>query len=296
MKIKENYSVSTKKLIPLFIGSAVCGIIIRLIQMINYIDVETGFYTGGALLSWLLPVVVFVPSAIFVAVSFISKDSARAELSDGKNKALAVICAAFAIIVLWDCIDQLYIFTESFPKANNTRLTVFRNLMISGTLPALMQSFFAFFTSIYIFFFAIDYGWGKKIASKRKLLAVMPIGWATAKLIVRFLKEISYIRISDLFFELIMIGFMILFFLTLAQVSSGVYSDTMRWRITGFGLPAALIAIILNVPRLILTHIGDGAHISYEYPFYSSDLVFGLFAFAVCLNIIFIKEQTEESV
>ncbi len=296
MKIKENYSVSTKKLIPVFCVSAVLGIIIRLIQMIKYIDVETGFYTGGALLSWLLPIIIFVPTLFFAAVSFVSKDSVRVSLSNGKNKPLAVICAAFAIVVLWDCINQLFIFTESFANPVNPGLTPFRNLMISGTIPALMQSFFAFFTAIYIFFFAIDYGRGKKLASKRKLLAIMPIGWAISKLLFRFLKEISYIRISDLFFELIMVGFMILFFLSLAQVSSGVYSETMRWRITAFGLPSALIAVILNIPRLLLTHIGDGAHIVYDYPFYSSDLVYGFFAFAICLNIILSKEQTEESV
>ena len=262
--------------------------------MINYIDPQTGFYTGGAVLSWLLYVVVFVPVAIFVVVSFISRDSTRAYLSNGKNKALAIVCAAFAIVVLWDCVNQLYIYTESYQAIKELSHPTFRILMVSGTIPALVQSFFAFFTAIYIFLFAVDYGWGKKFASKRKILAIMPMGWGIAKLILRFLNEISYVRVSDLFFELIMIGFMILFFVSLAQVSSGVYSDTARWKITGVGLPAALIAIILNVPRLILTYIGDGAHIVNGYPFYSTDLTFGIFVLAVCLNIILSEEQTEE--
>ena len=161
-----------------------------------------------------------------------------------------------------------------------------KTLMTSGTLPVGMQSFFALLSAIYFVVMAIDFFKGTHNASKLKILAIMPVGWSAMRMIHRFIRQISYIEVSDLFLELVMIAFMIMFFMALAQINSGVYSDGFTWRLTGFGLPAAVIAFMLSVPRLMLTFVNSSAYINSNHTFKLCDLAFVCFAFVLVLSLV----------
>jgi len=126
---------------------------------------------------------------------------------------------------------------------------------------------------------------GSLSAHNHKYLALSPVAWAAFKIITRFVKQISYIKVSDLFLELVMLAFMILFFVALAQVMSGVYSDDSRWRITALGLSGATVSVCINIPRLVLTVFAD-EFVNIEYPFNLADTAFAFFAVFVALAAV----------
>ena len=156
--------------------------------------------------------------------------------------------------------------------------------MRSGFLPMMLQSFFAFLSAIYFFILASDFSKGTAKAYKRKILATAPVSWAAARLITRFMRQISFVQVSDLLLELVMIAFMIMFFMALAQTASGVYKDQFKWRIPGLGLSAGLIAAVISVPRLIFT-IFSNSHIVSEHPFSLADFIFVIFIFTLMIKI-----------
>ena len=83
-------------------------------------------------------------------------------------------------------------------------------------------------------------------------------------MVYRFTRTISYQRVSDLTFELIMLAFMIMIFMAFAQVNSQISSKNCEWKLAGYGLTAALFALVCFVPRLIVTVIGKD-FLLYEY-------------------------------
>ena len=124
----------------------------------------------------------------------------------------------------------------------------------------------------------------------------MPVIWSMLRMVARFMRTLSYVRVSELMFEMLMLAFMILFFMNFAQCSSKVNDENCGSKLAAYGLPAALMALVCFVPRFILTLTGQ-AHVIYtgsvlEY----SDLAVALFIIATVLTRVTVKtpETAEE--
>ena len=287
MKLKNsNEKLSLKKLFPVMYAGVLVLSVLRIFQLTRFIDSETGFFTGGSILNVLFYVIIAAICLFFVSVSFLSAEGGRIDLVGVKDKGAGIASAVFALSLVYDWLDSII---ESIVIFDSMSVDVlaggaegFKLLMSSGALPYALQSFFALLSAIYVLILAKSFLKGTAAAHKHKFLALMPIAWTAFKLITRFVKQISYIRVSDLFLELIMLAFMILFFVALSQVVSGVYCDDSRWRITGLGLSGALMALCINVPRLVLTLFAS-EFVNKEYPFSFADTMFALFAIFVAV-------------
>lgn len=279
---KENLSISP--CIKLFLVAFLIGTALRCVQMAKFIDPQTGFFTGGGVINIVFYAVLAVAIAIFCGVSFFSADCKRAEiggLSDSKA-AKATRFMAFGFII--DSIGSFIFAVYNFGSASSA----YTDIMKSGTLPMMLQSFFALFSAVYFFILASDFSKGTAKAYSRKIMATAPVCWAGARLIYRFLRQISFIEVSDLFLELIMIAFMVMFFMALAQVASGVYKDTVKWRLTAFGLSAGLIAAVLSVSRIVMNVVEIVMHTDFSVSGHSSsfaDLLFAVFAVSLAVKI-----------
>ena len=82
-----------------------------------------------------------------------------------------------------------------------------------------------------------------------------------------------------------MLGLAVMFLVAFAQVNSGVYSDGFFWRITGFGFPAALIALTLSVTRLVFAFVSGGSFINPDHPFNIADFAFSLFIIVLLFEL-----------
>ncbi len=284
MKIKQSLSVSIRPMPVVFCAVSFVAAVVRMLQMLKFIDVETGFYKGGSILNILLLIILVGSGLYFAVVSFLSKETKAFDLENSKNTALGGVTAFFAFSLLCDWVGSFL--NSGRYLLDIPSLSSVKTLMTSGTLPVGMQSIFALLSAIYFVILAIDFFKGTNKASKLKLLAIAPVGWAAMRMIHRFIRQISYIEVSDLFFELVMIAFMIMFLMAFAQINSGVYSEGFTWRLTGFGLPSAVIAFMLCVPRLILTFVNATGYINSNHRFQLCDLAFACFVFVLVLTLI----------
>ncbi len=287
MKIKQSSKISTKKFIMLFIIASLISVILRCIQTAKYIDPDTGFYSGGTVITVLLYILLFAAFVTFVVISYISKETADVEILEIKSVPLSVVTAIFSASLFYDCVYSL--FKSSQALANTSAFGGVQAMMASGFIPLVFQSIFAFFSGVYFTVVAGDYRKGSSKSTKFKVLALAPVGWTGFRLIHRFISQISFVEVSDLFLELILLGFMIMFFMSFAQVSSGVYSTGFAWRISGFGLSSGLVGIVLSMTRFIFMFVNAGEYVNAEYPFQLCDFAFSLFV--VILNAVIINKK-----
>lgn len=299
MKIKNsNNSLKLGITVPVAFVCVIVFSVLRAVQMAAFIDSETGFFEGGSAFNVLFYILLAVCCLFFAVVSFLSSDGKKVDLVCLKDKNAAAASIIFAVGLLYDWLDSFFessaIFGGITEVAYLKRSEAFKLLMSSGALPYALQSVFALLAAIYVFILAKSFLKGTPSAHKHRLLAITPIAWAGFKMITRFVKQISYIKVSDLFLELIMLAFMMMFFVALSQVVSGVYCDDSRWRITAFGFSGAVIALSLNIPRLIFTFI-SGELINKEYPFSIGDAFFGVFALFIGIAAVkSVKSRIEE--
>lgn len=286
MKIKEsNSKVRYSQPLSLFAGSALLLTVMRLVQIKTSIDASTGFYTKSGFPVVLFYVLLFVSCFLLAVASFVSADSKTVALNK-KSPGMFAVTLAYAFFVFFNSASS---FIKSIAAAGEpqTASTAFKGLMISGAIPLLLQSVFAVLSGIFFIELSLSFKKGDGSASGHRMAALMPVGWTSCRLLHLFVSKISFLRVSDLFLELSMCAFMVLFFMALAQVSSNVYSTESRWRLVGFGLPAALVATVISVSRLIFTIVSKETYINDNHPFYIVDLAFPVFA--VMLVVLLMK-------
>lgn len=295
MKLKNSKEgIGLKILFPVMYAAVILLIIARTFLLTRFIDSETGFLTGGEAFYTFCLVIIAAVCLFFALVSFLSSESKKIELAGIKDKGSAVAAAVFGVALIYDFgssfVDSVLVLDKISAGYFTESAELFKELMSTGTLPYALQSVFALFSAAYFFILAKSFSAGSLRAHNHKYLALSPVAWAAFKIITRFVKQISYIRVSDLFLELIMLAFMILFFVALSQVISGVYCDTSRWRIPALGLGGALISLSVNVPRLVLTVFAD-EFVNKEYSFNLADTVFAVFAIIVVIAAVKAKKE-----
>lgn len=294
MKLKTNSSsLKLKMLILFFALMFVVSSVARCIQIATVIDASTGFYTKSAFVTGFVNSTMLFACAVFAVVAFLSKESSKIKTTGITSKPLFALSLIFSITLFVDCASSFFKSIAGVSSAQGA--SAFKALMISGTLPLFFESVFALLSGFYFIFVSSSFKSGKDTASKHKLLALMPIGWVAFRMVGLFVRKISFTKVSDLFFELIMLGFMILFFMAFAQLTSNVYSEGFSWRIFGLGLPAGFIAAVLNVSRLIFSFVDSSKYINGNHPFNICDLIFAAFIFIMCLTLLKKQNQIEET-
>ncbi len=268
-KIKGSSSaVKMKYLLFVFAAAVLVSLPTRVYQLLALVDASNGFFKESDVTVPVLYAVLVVFGLLFLVLSFISKEVPSPKLPAGKNLLLGV--ASFVITggMGWDIFRTL---GEIIP-VNQGNAAIFisllkTNLAQKGGSFTILELVFAFFAMIYFIVFGISHLNGKASYKEFKLLALSPLCWSMTVLITKLMNPISFIKISELLFEIFMFVFVMLFFITFARISSGVFTEDSMWGIYGYGLVAALLASLVTIPRIVIALVGLEAVDGYSFDF-----------------------------
>ena len=268
-KLKGSSSaVKMKYLLFVFAAAVLVSLPTRVYQLLALVDATNGFFRESDVTVPVLYGVVVVFGLLFMVLSFISKEVPSPKLPAGKNAVLGI--ASFVMVAGLGA-DMLGILKRIVP-VNQGNAVIFVNLLKSnlsknGGAFTILEFVFAFFAIIYFLVFSISHLNGKASYKEFKLLALAPLCWSMTVLVTKLMNAISFIKVSELLFEIFMFVFVMLFFLTFARVSSGVFTEDSMWGIYGYGLTAALLASIVTIPRIVIALVGLDAVEGNEFNF-----------------------------
>ena len=268
-KIKGSSSaVKMKYLLFVFAAAVLVSLPTRVYQLLALVDTTNGFFKESDVTIPVLYGVVVVFGLLFLVLSFISKEVPSPKLPTGKNPVLGV--ASF-VMVAGLGVEMFSILKKIIP-ANQGSGPIFisllkSNLAKNGGTFMILEFVFAFFAIIYFVVFAISHLNGKASYKEFKILALAPLCWSMTVLITKLMNAISFIKVSELLFEIFMFVLVMLFFLTFARISSGVFTEDSMWGIYGYGLAAALLASIVTIPRIVIALVGLDAVEGNEFNF-----------------------------
>lgn len=286
MKIRGRFQ-KVNPIIPLYVlvGLLALAIPLRTYQLLFITESDTGFYKT---VNWTV-YALYLISAFAVIVPYVIVNLAKSVPSSKnppsrKNKFLAVASLLFGFGIILDVIST---FATLFLDKSGVALAERENVF-----PLLIEAFFGLFSTIYIMIFGISFLDGKTTYSQYKFLALAPLGWSIGRVIIRFLTRISYVNIADLLFELVAISFMMVFFLALARISSGLANETSMRSLFASGFASVFFCLLANIPRIIVTITGNGGAVPTAYPIVICDLFFAFFAVAYIVNaMVYAKEN-----
>ena len=265
-KIKGSLSaIRMSHLVIFFAVVAVGATGLRTYQLLSgSVNQETGLYDVVDFTVPLLYGLLAVSGVLFLVLSFLSKNVPAPKLPEGRNIPLGL---ASIIAVAGFVFDVMIILRDILPGmgnvgANNVmNQAAYDNLLViftkgNGGLFVILELVFAVLSALYMLVFALSHFEGKATYKKISLLSIAPGCWAMVVLISKLMKAVSFITVSELLFEIAMLVFAMLFFLTFARIVSGAFTVNSMWCTYGCGFPAAIFTAIISIPRGIVLLAG----------------------------------------
>lgn len=292
--IKNN---NMNKTIPLFaaLAALLIAVPLRIYQYSKIINPETGFYDKIDASVFVLYIILGIAVVIGLVVPFLRHASVKPVPLSNKSVGFAVVSLLMAICLIIDSASQLMDYFELYSANQMLSNQAMKQLIsVQGGTLLLLQAAFGAFSAVYFFVTGITIGLGNSDSSKFRILALVPTVWCIFRLLYRFKRTISFVNVSDLLLELFLIVFSMMFFFALAQVNSKIdsFSDggstvqSVFWKIYGYGIPAALFAVVCFLPRFILRATGKPALINPSYGVNFSDFSFAVFTLYTCLTAV----------
>ena len=259
-KIKGSLSaIRMSHLVVLFAVMAISGLAIRTYQLLVMVNPTNGFFENANFTVPVLYGILAVGCVLFLALSFLSKNVPAPKLIEGRNIPLGLASFLAAIGFVWDIIVVARDVLPDMGIGMNS--AVYDGLLsnyvkANGGVFVILQFVFAVLSVFYFIVFGMSHFEGKATYKKISLLSIAPGCWAMFVLVSKLMKAISFITVSELLFEIGMLVFTMLFFLTFARIVSGVFTVNSMWCTYGCGFPAAIFAGLISVPRGIILAVG----------------------------------------
>lgn len=287
MKLSKRTN-STLVTIP-FIASLAALLVavpIRVYQYLKLINPTTGFFDETDFSIFVLYGIIALAMLICIVISYINHKSLQ-PVAIGKNsKVFLAVSLLMALGTAIDCVSLIAEFSELADKApiNISREFLFEYISSQGGTLTLIEAVFAAISAFYFVLSGLSSINDNDGKPKFKILALSPVVWCVFRLLYRFKRTIAFINVSDLFIELFSIVMAMVFFLALAQIRSKIDADSIFWKIYAYGLPAAVLALVCFVPRLILVVTGNSDMINPLHSLRISDLTFAVYAIYICVS------------
>ncbi|MBR6702697.1 MAG: hypothetical protein IKI78_06100 [Clostridia bacterium] len=262
-----------------FAASLIILLPLRTVQYYTNIESGNGFYKKVDALVIIYIIALIAAIGYFIAMGLKKRNSVCLESRAQRFPACGAISFLTGFAVLYGVYSDYML---SKKDASEFTVTSTATSAIGEKL-VLVQAAFGILSAVFFILLAVLLLTGKS-PSLFKLLSLSVPMWYIIKLIIRFTRTISYLRVSDLAVEMIALVFLASFFMAFAQINSGVETKGNEWKIAGLGFPAALLALNLFIPRIALVLTGrDYAMYILSYADFS-DLAVSLFILATILT------------
>lgn len=274
-------------------------IVLRTVISKNYIEVGTGFYVGGESLVLAFNIILIVFTVAMLAYPLIKFRGKHLNVRpDGR--AMGIVSLVIAAGFIYDVYSTMTIFLTS--KACHHFISLFSSeptettnivvdilqgyMLLIGAILALLSVIYFVIMTMCCLGGAADY-------SKHSFLALAPIWWCVFRAVYFILIPMNFSKISDMLYELIMVGFMLLFFSAFARVASRIDGENCAGKVIAYGACTAVFAAISSVPRFVSKLMGAKG-VVYTSPqdleeiVFKSDYFFMAFAvFVFCTVFVF---------
>lgn len=231
---------------------------VRVYQYLNVIDPTTGFYN-----SWTNPTVFglyglcLVLMIVLIALSHKGGKKAVYALPDKKNVALGVTSLIFSLTLIADAVFQIMKLSKVFSgELQISQLVLRDNVGKSAVYFMCAQALFALLSAVYLAVFGINYFSDNKDHKPLKILAAAPVLWGITRLMIRFMQTISFRYVSELLFELLMIVFFCLFYISFIKFNEQFLEKRVQTRVFAYGLISVFFSMLCAVPRYIVVIMG----------------------------------------
>jgi len=231
-----------------FCAVLIIAVIMRFIQYLTVIEEKTGFYKAVDANVIIFSAIVAAAVFFFIGSAFAVRKSLCYDNAVAKRPA-----SAFASLIMAAGLVISDIFEYRMMSFDASAYTVSASIS-SGIINVFTyaQIVCALISAVYFIAIGIGYFTGRAGGKSYKVLSLAPVLWCVFRLVIRFTRTVSYIRVSDLALEMLMICAFAIFFMAFARCNSDVTEEYGVWKLSAFAFAGALFALICFIPQAVL--------------------------------------------
>ena len=257
---------------------------VRIWQQLFLVEDYTGFwFDSGHPSIIVLYVFMALPLVASLAVALLTHKAIDVDLTRRTRKTEGYVSLVAALCVLISCVLALL---QAF-AADTPGAAMFFAVLLEGIAGLGVVVFFVNLGLVNLFPASNIY--------LNRVLTLMPLLWGIGRLLGHFSRTISYLRVSDLFINIMSMVLLLIFFMAAAQVMSGVNAEKKLWRLMTVGLPAAVLLLLAFLPRMVATPITNVLP-AQDAVLNLADLGVAVFIGVFMLTRICAKAQEDETV
>ncbi|MBQ3897109.1 MAG: hypothetical protein II742_01265 [Clostridia bacterium] len=293
-KLRISNLSPTPLLLILAVAVLVC-VPIRAFQLANCVDPATGFWAAKDFTVPLLYIICAVICAVAFFLSAFSGIMTRPAFKEAKDVLSGTGGLVFAVLLIFDLalrVSKLITLVSTF-TAQGAK-DIFRFLTTTGSLAMAFEVLFGVLAAIYLILVSFSALKGKDSYSAHRMLALSPVLWAMFRLICHFVAPVNFKNVSQLFLEIIMLCFTMVFFLSFARIASDINGERSMWILWFTGVMAALMAFICSLAPIILAITGKGDMIPAAYPVRYCDFGLALFISAFLFTVTPLTNEVDK--
>lgn len=284
-------------LITLAAGAAVL-LPVRVYQLFAITDTgSTGFYKKIDFSVYFMYIAVIAFAALLMVFSRLSSEAKASRPALGKNPLLGAAAVVMAVGTAYDSADSIFSFASSCTDfSSDLDVSFMKYFFSNGLFASLFESVFGIIACVYFIVFALSYFNNKTDFTSYKVIALAPLFWSMCRMITSFMTKISFTNVAELMLQMLMLAFMMLFFMSFAKISSDIAEKGEIKKLVSYGMPAALLAAVIGVSRLIITLFGKRDRLPSELGFSIADPAFAFFAITyMCYQMRHGRPESEDN-
>ena len=294
---KNQVKGSVKGSLSVFLIALFTVIPIRTLQFFTILEPSTGFYSHTDWSVYTLNTLLILFGVFFALFFILGKNNFVYSTSAKKSNALALasfmLALTLVIASLSEFKDALITYTSPSASIYNG---IFENLFKTGAGAKLLEAIAAAVSCVYFVVVGVDNFKGTCLAQSNKIIALFPVLWCIFRLMHRFMRTINFLNVSDLLYEMFMCVFLMLFFMTFAQINSKVNGIGASYKLGIYGLISALLCLLCFIPRFIAMCTQGTAALALESPVEWCDLGCAVFIVTALLSRLTVKAGSSNAI
>ncbi|MBE6717231.1 MAG: hypothetical protein E7573_09970 [Ruminococcaceae bacterium] len=290
MKIKGSSGISFK-LISL-IGFAVFAVItaLRFYHTFALTDGTTGYFTENNITVILMYVLLAIGIIGTGCLCFICGDLPTGRIRKKVSYVSAAAGFLFGAVLIYTGLKS--VFAAGVFGLSNYSFPLIKEAF--GGVLGLLNAIFAISGGVVIIVETLYAAGGKEIPSFMKLFMLIPVLWAFCETLGFFSVTVSYVKVSQLFFAIFSVAFLMLFLFENARMTSDIGRKEAVWCFYATGIIAAGISFAAGLPYLVAAFAAPEKVVSY-CPFELYNIAGGIYCVAAMLRRVGVRENEDDS-
>lgn len=254
--------------------TAVSAIMLRIIQLIKFTDIETGYIYQSATQSMhIFYIICFVMIVLSAIISYKSK-CCNNPFEKEKSKTLSLFSFFAGISLFYDFVHQSVNCYEYISKNSQLQMNYLFPLVFVG-ISALACSFYFFLMGSYFVSDKYDF-------RQFKYFHLMPTAWILFKLLICIVTYVDERYAEEVFFQYELLIFGVCFYIFIIRCIDDDYFNLRHLAFTGISY--ALCSLIISIPRIVVWFMNaETSSVTFSSVTY---LFTGLFALIFSVNIL----------